>query len=251
MMRGLVFDIKEFAVLDGPGIRTTVFLKGCPLRCVWCHNPEGFDGQPQVIRGQTGERTAGTWYSVDELSEVLIRQEDVLRAGEGGVTFSGGEPLSQAAFVGAVMDRLGGIHTVLDTSGYGDGAAFSALVERSDLVLFDLKLMDPREHLTYTGRDNAIILQNLERLDGLGCPTIVRVPLIPGVTDTESNVSAIAERASCLGNLVRVELLPYNRAAGGKYASCGMDFDPPFDQNSEVRSRLELFAEAGVTALLI
>ena len=105
-MQGIVFDITEFAVHDGPGLRTTVFLKGCPLRCAWCHNPEGLSAEPQVLRSAGGSRLAGRVYEAEELAELLRRQAPLLHGSGGGVTFSGGEPLAQAAFVAEVIDRL-------------------------------------------------------------------------------------------------------------------------------------------------
>jgi pyruvate formate lyase activating enzyme len=181
---GIVFDVREFTVHDGPGIRTTVFLKGCPLRCGWCHNPESQRREPEPMRGQAGERIAGREYAADELARLLNRQADVLRLGEGGVTFSGGEPLAQAAFVADVIDRLDGLHVVLDTSGYADEPAFRLVAARSSLVYFDLKLIDPAAHRRHAGLDNAPILRNLRLLPEIGVPFVARVPLVPGVTDT-------------------------------------------------------------------
>ena len=117
MSRGIVFDVREFTVHDGPGIRTTVFMKGCPLRCTWCHNPEGLDMAPSVMRSPAGERTVGRSYEAAELAAILSRQASILAMNGGGVTFSGGEPLMQAGFVAEVIDLLPGMHVVLDTSG--------------------------------------------------------------------------------------------------------------------------------------
>src|SRR5512146_2767093 len=127
MTTGIVFDIREFTLHDGPGIRTTVFVKGCPLSCMWCHNPEGLSRRPQVIHSLAGERVAGQEYTATELASLLNQQADVLRANEGGVTFSGGEPLLQADFVAEVIDLLPGVHILLDTSGYGTAKAFHRL----------------------------------------------------------------------------------------------------------------------------
>ena len=165
MTSGVVFDIREFTVHDGPGIRTTVFLKGCPLSCTWCHNPEGLDPRPEVMCSSAGERVVGRSYEATELAQLLQRQADVLAAAEGGVTFSGGEPLMQARFVAEVIDLLPGVHVVLDTSGYGSERSFVALARRSDLIYFDLKLVDPAAHRRWTGRDNGPILRNLARLE--------------------------------------------------------------------------------------
>ena len=155
MQTGIVFDIREFSIHDGPGLRTSVFLKGCPLRCAWCHNPEGLSPEPQLLATVGGTRTCGRSYTSAELAELLNRQAELLRAGEGGVTFSGGEPLLQAPFVAEVLDRLEPLHAVLDTSGFGDAEAFGMLAARVDLVYFDLKLVDPALHRRYTGCDNA------------------------------------------------------------------------------------------------
>lgn len=246
MQTGIVFDLREFTIHDGPGLRTSVFLKGCPLRCAWCHNPEGMSSEPQLLRTPSGTRTCGQRYTSTELATLLNRQADLLRAGEGGVTFSGGEPLSQAAFVAEVIDQLHEIHVVLDTSGFGDETSFQRLAERVDLVYFDLKLMDPVLHRRYTGQDNRPVLRNLDHLATTATPCVIRVPLIPGVTDTEANLEAIARAAARVPGLVRVDLLPYNRAAGGKYHACAMEFAPPWDETQPVHAPTGLFEAAGV-----
>ena len=246
MLTGMVFDIKEFAVHDGPGIRTTVFLKGCPLRCTWCHNPEGQRRAPQVLRSPAGDRVVGREYTVEALSAILNAQADVLRAAEGGVTFSGGEPLAQAAFVAQVIDRLTDVHVVLDTSGYGTRDAFQELAPRSNLVYYDLKLMDADAHCAYTGVDNGPILNNLHTLSRLNIPFVIRVPLIPGVTDTDENLTAIAHTVRNLPSLIRVDLLPYNKAAGAKYRAAGMPFRPQYDENRPLNIRTDLFEALGI-----
>ncbi len=266
MRTGIVFDIKEFAVHDGPGIRTTVFLKGCPLRCAWCHNPEGLSPEPQVLRSAVGDRLAGRRYTSAELAALLNDQAAILRAGGGGVTFSGGEPLMQAPFVAEVVEQLHGLHVLLDTSGCVGpvGSAGSVGSDRSDrsaepdlfrriagrvnLVFFDLKLMDPEAHRRWTGADNAPILRNLRALPEVGVPFVVRVPLVPGVTDTEANLAAIAAAVRGLPGLQRVDLLPYNRVAGGKYRACGLEYHPGFDEDRPVNADTAPFEEAGVPA---
>ena len=250
MLTGIVFDIKELAVHDGPGIRTTVFLKGCPLRCMWCHNPEGLSGEPQIMTGPTGNRMVGQSYTCQELANILNRQADILRSNEGGVTFSGGEPLMQAKFVAGVIDRLDDLHVRVDTSGFGSEGDFRLLAGKADLLYFDLKLIDPAAHLRYTGADNTLILQNLQALDSIDVAFVVRVPLVPGVTDTNENLSAIAETIRNVSGLLRVELLPYNKAAGGKYRACGMEFRPDFDESQEVNTDTTVFEEAGLQVRL-
>ncbi len=248
MLSGIVFDIKEFAVHDGPGIRTTVFLKGCPLRCAWCHNPESISPEPQMMVSAIGERLVGESYTSEALAKILNGQAEILRNGEGGVTFSGGEPLMQADFVAEVIDRLDDIHVLLDTSGFGSAEAFDMLVKRSDLVYFDLKLIDPAAHKQYTGVDNGPILRNLARMDKLATPFVARVPLIPGVTDTQENFTGIAQAVKGLAMCQGVDLLPYNLAAGGKYAACGMEFKPTWDDDAEVNKDISIFDDAGVKA---
>lgn len=242
--------MREFTVHDGPGIRTTVFLKGCPLRCAWCHNPEGFSRQPQVMRGAAGERTAGRPYRAGELATRLKAQAPILREA-GGVTFSGGEPLLQAPFVADVVRRLEGLHVAVETCGYGREDDFRALAECADLILFGLKLIDPDEHARWTGRDNAPILRNLRVLGRAGRPFTIRVPLVPGVTDTEENLGGIARAVRGMDGLRGVELLPYNRAAGAKYAACGLPWRPAFDETRPPAANLSCFQACGVEARLL
>ena len=246
MTTGIVFDIKEFAVHDGPGIRTTVFLKGCPLRCSWCHNPEGQSHQPQFIRSPAGERIAGTIWTPGDLAGRLNRQADILKANEGGVTFSGGEPLLQPDFVAETIDLLDGVHILLDTSGYSSQSDFLRLLDRSDLVYFDLKLIDPGLHLHYTGCSNEPILDNLQLLGESGTPFVIRVPLVPGVTDMDANLEGIAKTIQGFPGLRRVDLLPYNRAAGAKYEYLGMQFVPDYDEERPLNINTKIFEQIGV-----
>ncbi len=246
MTTGIVFDIREFTVHDGPGIRTSVFMKGCPLSCSWCHNPEGRSRQPQIMRSPVGERVAGKEHTAVELAELLNKQADILKANEGGVTFSGGEPLLQSEFVAQVIDLLDDVHVLLDTSGYASEEDFRRVVERSNLIFFDLKLIDRAAHRRYTGVDNDPILHNLRVMSRMGVPFVIRVPLVPGVTDTDLNLAAIADTVRGLPGLVRVDLLPYNRAAGAKYESVGMEFKPDYDETRELNVNTAIFQRANV-----
>jgi pyruvate formate lyase activating enzyme len=251
MTNGIVFDIREFTLHDGPGIRTTVFLKGCPLACMWCHNPEGLSKVSQVMQSPAGARLVGIWYSPQELSALLNRQALILKANEGGITFSGGEPLLQAHFVGAVIDLLDDLHVVLDTSGYGKERDFRMLLERVDLVHYDLKLIDPQAHRCYTGFSNKKILDNLQVLNASGIPFVIRVPLVPGVTDTSDNLSAIAQTVQAFPGLLHVDLLPYNRAAGAKYGPLGMEFHPDYNETSPVHIQTDCFDELGIKVRVV
>jgi pyruvate formate lyase activating enzyme len=248
-MTGVVFDIRELTVHDGPGLRTTVFLKGCPLRCAWCHNPEAQSPAPQLMRSEAGERLAGRSYTSVELASLLNRQAPLLRD-IGGVTFSGGEPLMQAMFVADTIGRLEGLHVTLDTSGYAPEQDFRLVVRQCDLVLFDLKLMDGEAHRRWTGVDNEPILRNLAARADLGTPFVIRVPLVPGVTDTDENLSAIAGHLNTLPGRPRVELVPYNRAAGGKYAACGFEWRPAYNENAPINDNLKPFHDLDLEASL-
>jgi pyruvate formate lyase activating enzyme len=246
---GVVFDIRELTIHDGPGLRTTVFLKGCPLGCAWCHNPEGRSREPQVLHGPTNDRVVGRRYHADELAALLNRQAPLLV--DGGVTFSGGEPLMQAEFLVAVLERLQGLNIAMETCGFAPADKFVQAVRRCDLVLFDLKLVDPEAHKHWAGADNRVILENLRRLADLGIPYVIRTPLIPGVTDTETNLLAIARHVRDLPGRPRVELLPYNRAAGGKYAACGLEWRPDYDETVPCRTDLTPFRELHVDARVL
>lgn len=246
MLSGIIFDIKEFAIHDGPGIRMTVFMKGCPLGCSWCHNPEGLLSESQIIHRMDVERIVGKWYTSRELACIINEKADILRSNEGGVTFSGGEPLSQAEFIAEVTDLLDGVHVLLDTSGYGSEKDFRLLVKGSDLVFFDLKLIDSDIHRKYMGCDNGPVLHNLGILSRLKVPFVIRVPLIPGVTDSNKNLSDIAMVIKNLQGLLRVDLLPYNKAAGGKYSSLGMKFNPGFDESQELNINTAIFSDQGL-----
>ena len=201
---------------------------------------------PQVIRSLAGERLAGERYTATDLAARLNEQVDILRANEGGITFSGGEPLLQADFVAEVIDLLDDVHILLDTSGYGDQEDFRCLVDRSDLIYFDLKLMDRTAHRHYTGHDNDLILNNLQILSGSRKPFVIRVPLVPGVTDTDENLASIADTVRGLSGLLHVDLLPYNQAAGSKYQYAGMEFKPGYDERRPLNINAKLFEQCGV-----
>ncbi len=245
---GVVYKIKELAVHDGPGIRTTVFMKGCPLRCSWCHNPEGLTETPVVMRGPR-ERIVGIKYTSGELAEVILEHEDFLRQNRGGVTFSGGEPLQNHAFLAEVIEALDGrVHVAVDTCGYAGNGAFRRIADMADLILYDLKIMDERLHIRFTGKSNKPILRNLETAFEMEKKLLIRVPLIPEITDTIENLSAIASFLSRFDGPVQVELLPYNKAAGAKYELIGMEYDPGFDETVPVNPNLAVFAEKNIGA---
>lgn len=279
---GLVFAIEEFSTFDGPGIRTTVFLQGCPLRCRWCHNPEGQSFTNYVLRSPNGCEKCGKcmqyaqikagniqytqdsidhcpnhllrWcaqeYTADELVEKLEKNLPILNPG-GGITFSGGEPLAHPDFLLACLRKLKGkTDRAVQTSGYGSTEVFRRVLKETDRVLFDIKLMDEKAHIRYTGVSNKRILRNFAVLQYSGVPFTVRTPLIPGVTDTEENLEAIAQMLHSYG-IDYIELLPYNTMAGAKYPLAGMKYTPGFDETAVPQFGMDIFAKWGIRAKVI
>ncbi len=224
MTAGRVFEIREFTLHDGPGVRTTVFLKGCPLRCAWCHNPEGQSRDKETMRRKDGSATVcGEDWTDEALAAELLRNADIMRQSGGGVSFSGGEPLAQAEFVCAVADRLRaeGIGCALETSGAAPESDYRAVVGRMDFVYQDLKHHDAAAFRRWCGGDLEAILRNYRWLRTSGVPHCVRVPCIPGVNDSPADRAALLALA---GPGATVEFLPYNPAAPAKYPMLGREF---------------------------
>ena len=223
-----IFDIKRFAVHDGPGIRTTVFLKGCPLRCWWCHNPESQEKEPitvdimRKVNGSNvpGKKVYGELMEVDRLVEILMRDEHFYEESGGGVTFSGGEPLMQSEGLVRLLreSKRHGFHTTVDTSGYAKKEQFDHILGLTDLFLFDLKNMDPVLHKKYTGVDVGPILSNADFLLENGANMVFRIPVIPGINTSSEELTRmiqfLKERAE---QMTEVHLLPYHRIAENKY----------------------------------
>ena len=269
---GIVFEVREFCLHDGPGIRTTVFFKGCPLRCSWCHNPEGFSPEPEYLfkeqkcvhcgscaRGgdcpQGARLLCGRRWSVPALARELLANADVFASSGGGITFSGGEPLLQAAFLSALIDELrrlhSGLHLAIETSGFAAPDAYRAVVSKLDLVFQDLKHPDPAEHRRWTGVDPAPIHANLAWLKASGKPFIARIPLIPGVNDTPAAKAGFADLLAGPSGLQRVELLPYHLTAAAKYPFTGRTYDPGFDENRPLDTDLSPFTDRGLAAVVM
>jgi pyruvate formate lyase activating enzyme len=228
MDSGIIFKTKKYALHDGPGIRTTVFLKGCPLACRWCHNPEGQAREPQTLKAPDNQahkdETAGRRATVDEIVREIEKDIVFYDESGGGATFSGGEPLSQPQFLFALLRqcRKREVHTAVDTTAFSDQEVFRQLVELADLILFDLKLMDDTAHKRFTGVSNRPILQNLTLAGDAETPLQVRVPIIPEITDTKENISAIAQYLKTLPRLKRIDILPFHNTAAKKYERLGM-----------------------------
>lgn len=274
-LKGLIFDIKRFAVHDGPGIRTTIFFKGCPLRCSWCHNPEGISKERELMefparcagdcracikaapkgaiskKGRRLEigrpfpgpegisraadaclydalRCVGRSVSVRELVAEVEKDRSFYETLGGGVTLSGGEPLSQPEFLIALADELWarGFRTALDTSGFGAWDVLERVARKVDMVLYDLKLMEDAGHKMHTGVSNRIILENARRLSKLGRAIRIRIPLVPGVNDDPENIRRTADFLKPLANIERVTVLPYHK--GGRAKAEGVGRGPEF-----------------------
>lgn len=249
-MIGTIFDIKEFSIHDGPGGRITVFLKGCPLRCIWCHNPEGLKKEPQLMHkknlctscgmckepcnhqeckpfnrcihacanGALG--VSGYEISAEELADNLKKNAELLKNLGGGITISGGEPMSQADFVCELADKIKNIHKAIQTCGYTDEETYKSVIDKFDYIMQDIKLANSVAHKLYTGVDNDKILKNIEYLKKSGKEFVFRVPLIPNITDTKENLAEISK----ITEGFPVEYLPYNTLAGAKYEMLGMEY---------------------------
>ncbi|HKI77930.1 MAG TPA: glycyl-radical enzyme activating protein [Ignavibacteriaceae bacterium] len=228
--RGVIFDINKYAVNDGPGIRTTIFLKGCPLDCGWCHNPESRnssiekspeDRHKKLLNLPFSEtrNTIGMIVSVKDVMKEIKKDTIFYEESGGGVTFSGGEPLMQPDFLLTLLRKCKelGIHTAVDTSGYASTESFKKIQEVTDLFLFDLKVIDNRDHIKFTGVPNGLIHKNLMFLSDYGKEIRIRIPLIPGVSDTEKNLNDTINFILSIKNISGIDLLPFNELIDGKY----------------------------------
>ena len=265
-MNGIVSDIISMSVNDGPGIRTSVFLKGCPLRCAWCHNPEMQRPGPQALvlpsrctqcgacsacpsgaRESDGKyhsdlclgcgrcvsvcpreasRISGTEMSADDVLEKVLPDKPFFRE-RGGVTISGGEPLMQAGFVLELARKFSqnGVGVVLETSGHAPWTALEPLLPYVDRFLYDWKVTDPEEHMKWTGRDNLLIRENLEKLCRSGAKVVLRCPVIPGVNDTPAHFEGIAALTKELPGILQADLLPYHALGNDKRRQLSLPAD--------------------------
>jgi pyruvate formate lyase activating enzyme len=236
-MKGIIFDIKRFAIHDGPGIRTTVFLKGCPMDCHLCHNPES---RSPELEKTCRDEVVGKEVSIEDVMAEISKEVIFYDQSGGGVTFSGGEPLLQPDFLHALLQqcRKLDIHTTLDTTGFSTIEDFNPIVPLVDLFLYDLKLMDESEHFKYTGVSNQLVKENLRKLEAENKTVIIRFPVIPGITDSEANIKAIGEFVTPMSNIGQIDLLPYHRIAEAKYKRLSMEYRiknvlPPDNEHME------------------
>ena len=280
MPKGIIFDIKEFAVYDGPGIRTTVFFKGCPMRCTWCHNPEGLKHDKELMVSLAKcsncgackkvcpnpdnctvcgscinscpmglRRIAGIEYEAKDLAKKLLKDAEFLKKNGGGYTISGGEPTAQMDFLKELLVLLKGNHRAVETSALCPEDSFFSMLEETDLVLFDLKLIESMEHKRWTTADNRIILENLDTLKKSGKTFIIRIPSIPGVNDNIYKDAADLLDGS--KNLLRVELMPYHQTAGAKYPMLGLDYNPGFDSAREPMPDTRPFSNKNIPCVVL
>ena len=260
-MKGLIFNFKRYAIHDGPGIRVTFFMKGCPLSCWWCHNPEGISPDIETVEKieKVGEREfvkteeAGRWYTVNDVLEILEKEKIFFDESKGGVTFSGGEPLMQADFLLETLKacKAKGYHTAVDTSGFSSPENYLKIIPWTDLFLFDIKHMDDQMHFKYTGVSNVLIINNLKLILESGKDLFIRIPVIPGFNDNLDNLMALKQflKDSDCENLKRISLLPYHKVGKAKYSR----FKIPYRMNGTeppTRERMnelkEFFADTGI-----
>ncbi len=249
-MTGTLFNIQKFSIHDGPGIRTTVFFKGCPLRCLWCHNPESQNPAPEMLIDESrctrcgacgavcpskeacvfcgscvvacprgAREIAGRAYTVDEVVRIVLQDEVFYRQSGGGATLSGGEPLLQIDFAEALLSRLKTekVHTAVDTCGAVPFSSLARAAKYADLFLYDIKLMDDERHRLHTGVSNRGILENLRKLAAIHRGIHIRMPIIEGVNADMEHIEGTIAFLSGLG-IEEVSLLPYHDFAANKYA---------------------------------
>ncbi len=252
MNKAIIFDIEKNSFVDGPGIRTTVFFKGCNLKCAWCHNPESQSFEPQMMFYRdkcTGcgkcksvcaspehctlcgkctlycpaeaRKVCGKEYTVDEVFNEIIKDKAFYENSGGGVTFSGGECMLQIDFLLEILKRCkeNGIHTAIDTAGHISWGNFEKVLPFTDLFLYDIKIFDSEKHKKYTGVGNELILDNLKRLFEIGAKIWIRIPVIPTVNDNKEEMQKIKAFIDNCGVAERVELLPYHKMGENKYGA--------------------------------
>ncbi|GHV11555.1 glycyl-radical enzyme activating protein [Spirochaetia bacterium] len=296
-MKALIMDIDHFAVHDGPGIRTSIYFKGCPLSCTWCHSPESQSAAPEILytaarcvlcgkcvsscpknlhqineKGHSFSRgncdtcgdcarvcpqgalsISGKEKTLDEVLAEALSDEVFYKNSGGGVTLSGGEVLLQGSFVKLLLDELKrrGIHTIVETAGYGSKEDLLAMADSASLFYFDFKLADPQSFKHYIGLESGLIWDNLESLRRKTASIVLRVPLIPTITDKPENIAALYRLAAEL-KIATVHLLPYNYSAGAKYEWVGRDYPLDFlKDQSQVPEDLLAIDHPGVEALIV
>jgi pyruvate formate lyase activating enzyme len=245
-MKGLIFNIKRYSIHDGPGIRVTIFMKGCPLNCKWCHNPEGILLQQVSIINmcKVGDREfcrkeeVGKYYTIEEIIAIIERERVFLDQSKGGVTFSGGEPMLQFEFLYDAVRacKESGFHTTIDTSGYSLRENYHAIIPYTDLFLFDIKHLDDEKHIEGTGVSNTGILGNYKFLLENARELALRIPLIPGFNDDPDYIKRIIQFiiSTRTVSLKKINLLPFHKTGSSKYRRLNLPYlmggvEPPLE----------------------
>jgi pyruvate formate lyase activating enzyme len=260
-MKGLIFSIKRYSIHDGPGIRVTFFMKGCPLSCWWCHNPEGISTLPENVaqvrkvaeREFSSNEVVGKYYSVEDILDILNKERVFIDQSKGGVTFSGGEPMLQFEFLLKALKACKeiGYHTAVDTSGYSSADNYKLIIPFTDLFLFDLKHLDEKSHIEFTGVSNTGILDNFRLLLGSGKDIMLRIPFIPGFNDNQDHMEKMKQFISDnkSDSLKKINLLPFHKIGSSKYKRFNMPYkmlgvEPP--SKDEMQKLKEFFGETGI-----
>ncbi len=273
-MTATIFDIQRVSFVDGPGIRTTVFFKGCNLKCAWCHNPESQSPKKQILFYENkckkcqkclekcpnffekcnfcgrcalfcpndAREICGREYTSQEIFREVVKDKPLYENSGGGVTFSGGECMLAIDFLEEILKKCKseGIHTAVDTAGHVPFDYFERILPYTDLFLYDIKIADSKKHERYVGVGNELIISNIKRLISLGAKVIVRVPIIAGINDTIEEVSAIAKIAK---GAEKIELLPYHAMGEHKYSSLGREVERFSAPGEETMAILRAFAK--------
>jgi pyruvate formate lyase activating enzyme len=252
--KGLVFNIQRYSVHDGGGIRTIIFLKGCPLRCPWCSNPESRkEVQPTTWIKNGKQETIGSWRCVEDLVDEVMKDEIFYRTSGGGVTLSGGEVLMQSEFAAKLLKELTdlGVHTAIETTGCFPVERIQVLTPYVNQVLFDLKIMDPERCRQVIGANLDLVKKNFEYLlTQKEIELIPRIPLIPGYTDPKENILEIVHYLSEWG-VTEAHILPFHQYGSSKYDYLAWEYtmkDVETLSKSEVENVQAIFAEYGITA---
>lgn len=224
--KGVLSEIQRYSVHDGPGIRSLVFLKGCPLRCRWCCNPENISRDIQVMTVQGEPKTVGREATVAEVMEEIRKDRIYYRRSGGGVTLSGGEALYQPEFALAILQacKREGIHTAIETSGFADYAVIESLLPFLDFIMYDIKHVVEEKHREFTGQSNRLIMDNVMKIGSGGKELVIRVPVVPTFNDTEVEILTIATFAAQIPGVKKLHLLPYHRLGESKYKGLGWDY---------------------------
>ena len=225
-VKGRIFNIQRFSIHDGPGVRTIVFLKGCALRCRWCCNPESQSSEIETMISDGKPKTVGQDITVKEVMKEVVRDMPYYRRSGGGLTLSGGECLCQADFSAALLAAAKdmGINTAIESTACMEFDKIEKLLPYLDLYLMDIKHINSEKHKAFTGRDNALILENAKKLAVRAKKLIIRVPVVPTFNDTVEEITDISHFAANLPNVKEIHLLPYHRLGQDKYEGLGREY---------------------------